>query len=245
MIWRREHLAEIDSTNTWLSVRAAEGAAEGLVVFADHQRAGRGRLERTWESTVGGSLLCSILLRPNVGPDDLQLVVASVALSARAALVRLSGLRPALKWPNDLIIGDEKIGGLLAELVRGATGQGIVVGLGVNLTYAGPDDVAATSVLEQTGVTITAEALLDILLDELEPRRAMLDDVKGRASLRNEYERALATIGRHVRLERQHDTVVGLATSIDRAGRLVLDLDGVSTAFAVGDVVHARTTDEA
>ena len=240
IVWRREHVAEIDSTNSWLVARASAGVAEGLVIFADHQSAGRGRLERTWESAPGGSLLCSILLRPRVGPDELQLVVAAVALAARAALVRLSGLRPALKWPNDLIVGDEKVGGLLAELTTSDGDAGIVVGIGVNLTYAGPGGVAATSVLEQTGLTITPEALLDILLDELEPRRALLDDDEGRAALRDEYARALATLGRLVRVERLHDAVVGVATSVDQSGRLLLDVGGDVMAFSAGDVVHVR-----
>ena len=82
--------------------------------------------------------LCSILLRPDVGPDQLQLVVAGVALAARAALVRLSGVRPDLKWPNDLIVSDKKIAGLLAEIVSVDDRLAVVVGIGVNLTHAGP-----------------------------------------------------------------------------------------------------------
>ena len=126
------------------------GAPEGLVALADFQTAGRGRLDRRWESPPGASLLCSILLRAPVAPDELQLVVAAVALSARAAIVRLSGVRPDLKWPNDLIVGDAKLAGLLAEIVSSGDGLAAVVGIGVNLTYDGPDDVDATSVLEQS-----------------------------------------------------------------------------------------------
>ena len=106
IVWRIEHFDVIDSTNTWVGERALEGAPEGLVAVADFQSAGRGRLDRRWESPPSASLLCSILLRPDVAPDQLQLVVACVALAARAALVRLCGVRPALKWPNDLIVGD-------------------------------------------------------------------------------------------------------------------------------------------
>jgi BirA family transcriptional regulator, biotin operon repressor / biotin---[acetyl-CoA-carboxylase] ligase len=97
IVWRIERFDVIDSTNTWVAARAVEGAPEGLVATADFQSAGRGRMDRRWESPPGASLLCSILLRPDVGPDQLQLVVAGVALAARAALVRMCGVRPALK----------------------------------------------------------------------------------------------------------------------------------------------------
>lgn len=241
IIWRVEHFGDIDSTNTWLVARAKEDAPEGLVAYADFQSAGRGRLDRQWESPAGASLLCSILLRPHVEPDDLQLVVACVALSARAALVRLCGVRPMLKWPNDLVVGDAKIAGLLAEIVTGGDGLAVVVGIGVNLTHGGPPDVLATSVLEQSGVTITPVALLDILLDELEIRRPKLDTVEGRAELRDEYHRALATIGQLVRVELLQGAVNGVATSVDRSGRLVLDVDGVMMTLSAGDVVHVRS----
>lgn len=240
IVWRIEHFEEIDSTNTWVAGEAQGGAPEGLVAFADFQRAGRGRRERAWVSPPEASLLCSILLRPDVSPDQLPLVVGAVALSARAALVRLSGVRPSLKWPNDLIVDDAKLAGLLAEIVAVDERLAVVVGIGVNLTHEGPANVRSTSVRAESGVTITAPALLDILLDELEPRRERLDTVKGRAELRNEYERALSTLGQLVRVEQRDGAIVGTATSIDELGRLIVDVNGEEMAFSVGDVIHVR-----
>lgn len=240
IVWRLEHFDVIDSTNTWLAQRALEGAPEGLVAVADFQSAGRGRLDRRWESPPGASLLCSILLRPDVAPDQLQLVVACVALAARAALVRLSGVRPALKWPNDLIVGDAKIAGLLAEIVAVDERLAVVVGIGVNLTHEGPTNVVSTSVRAASGVTITPPALLDIVLDELEVRRALLDTSGGLSALRDEYERGLVTLGQLVRVERTNDVLVGLATSVDEFGQLIVVVDGKDIAVTVGDVVHVR-----
>ena len=240
IVWRTEHFDVIDSTNTWLAERALEGAPEGLVAVADFQSAGRGRLDRQWESPPGASLLCSILLRPDLSPDQLQLVVACVALAARAALVRLSGVRPALKWPNDLIVGDAKIAGLLAEIVSVDERLSVVVGIGVNLTHDGPANVASTSVRAESGVTITAPALLDIMLDELETRRAMLDSIDGQASLREEYRRALVTLGQMVRVERTNDVLVGLAASVDEFGQLLVLVNDEEVSVTVGDVVHLR-----
>lgn len=240
IVWRIEHFDEIDSTNTWLATKAAEGAPEGLVAIADFQSAGRGRLDRRWESPPGASLLCSILLRPDVGPDQLQLVVACVALAARAALVRLSGVRPDLKWPNDLIVKNAKIAGLLAEIVSVDDRLAVVVGIGVNLTHEGPAEVLSTNVRAESGVTIAAPALLDIVLEELEMRRALLDNLDGQSALRDEYRRALVTLGQNVRVERTHDVIIGRAQSVDEYGQLLVLVNDEEIAISVGDVIHVR-----
>jgi BirA family biotin operon repressor/biotin-[acetyl-CoA-carboxylase] ligase len=240
IVWRIEHFDEIDSTNTWLATKAAEGAPEGLVAIADFQSAGRGRLDRRWESPPGASLLCSILLRPDVGPDQLQLVVGSVALAARSALVRLSGVRPDLKWPNDLIVKNAKIAGLLAEIVSVEDRLAVVVGIGVNLTHDGPAEVMSTNVRAESDVTITTPALLDILLEELEMRRALLDSLDGQSALRDEYRRALVTLGQIVRVERSHDVIIGRAQSVDEYGQLLVLVDDEEIAISVGDVIHVR-----
>jgi BirA family biotin operon repressor/biotin-[acetyl-CoA-carboxylase] ligase len=237
-VWRVEHFSEIDSTNTYVKEHSRE--PEGLVALADFQTAGRGRMDRRWEAPARSSLLCSILFRPVLEPTQLQLVVALVALSARSALEKLSGLRAALKWPNDLVVGTDKLAGLLAEIVASDDGLVVVVGIGVNLTYDGPEESAGTSVRAQTGLTIVPRALLDILLEEIDSRRALLDEARGRAALRDEYVRALATIGQQVRVEQSDHVVEGLATGVDDEGRLLVQVDGDVRTFAVGDVVHVR-----
>jgi BirA family biotin operon repressor/biotin-[acetyl-CoA-carboxylase] ligase len=232
-------LDEIDSTNTYVKDRV-EGELEGLVVMADFQQSGRGRLDRAWSSPPRASLLCSVLLRPDLEVDQLQLVVAAVALAVRSALERLSGLRADLKWPNDLVVGGNKLAGLLAEVAATTDGVAVVVGFGVNLTYEGPDGVAATSVRRETGLTIVPRALLDIVLEELEPRRAELDSEEGRAELRAEYERALSTLGLAVRVEQHQGELLGTAVGIDRRGQLLVDVGGDVRTVEVGDVVHLR-----
>jgi BirA family transcriptional regulator, biotin operon repressor / biotin---[acetyl-CoA-carboxylase] ligase len=241
-VWRVERFDEIDSTNTYVKKHSNE--PEGLVALADFQTAGRGRMDRSWEAPARSSLLCSILFRPALEATQLQLVVALVALSARTALEKLSGLRAGLKWPNDLIVGGDKLAGLLAEIVSSGDGLAVVVGIGVNLTFDGPDDIAGTSVRAQTGLTIEPRALLDILLEEIGSRRALLDDEGGRAKLRDEYVSALATIGQYVRVEQSDGVVEGRATGVDNEGRLLVDIDGEVHTFAVGDVVHVRVHED-
>jgi BirA family biotin operon repressor/biotin-[acetyl-CoA-carboxylase] ligase len=240
LVWRVEHFEEIDSTNSYLKQRSLEGCPEGLVALADFQTAGRGRLDRAWIAPPRSSLLCSIVVRPRLDADELQLVVAAVALATRHALERLSGLRAELKWPNDLIVGNRKLGGVLAEIVVTPLGYDVVVGLGLNLTFDGPEHVEATSVKAETGVTLVPRGVLDIVLEELDVRREQLDSAPGREALRAEYERALATIGKDVRVEQHDGAIEGRAHGIDDAGRLLVNVGGELRVFGVGDVVHLR-----
>jgi BirA family biotin operon repressor/biotin-[acetyl-CoA-carboxylase] ligase len=243
IVWRVEHFDEIDSTNTYVVKRVRDDVAEGLVALADFQSSGRGRLDRAWVSPPRASLLCSMLLRPDLDATQLQLVVAAVALATRTALERLCGLRPQLKWPNDLVVGENKLAGLLAEVVETTSGIAVVVGLGVNLTYEGPEGVRATSVRGETGVTIVPRALLDIVLEEIEARRSQLDSKEGRVALRDEYTRSLATIGQFVRVDQLSGSLSGVARGVDDAGQLLVEIDGVLRTFGVGDVVHVRPSD--
>ncbi len=237
--WRVEHFEEINSTNTYVSVKAKEGASEGLVARADYQSAGRGRLDRTWEAPPRSALMCSILLSPPTSPDEMQLVVAAVALSARSALGALCSVYPQLKWPNDLIVDDKKIAGLLAEVVQSENGITIVAGIGINLTDS-PEGLPATNALKVSGVTITPEALLEKLLEELNIRRGLLDTEAGRQMLRAEYESVLETIGRSVIVEQSDAMFPALATGIDATGRLILNAAGEEKIISVGDVIHVR-----
>lgn len=239
MIWRVEHVAEIDSTNRWLVDQAKSGAREGNVIFADYQTTGRGRLDRQWEAPVRSALLCSFLFRPELDPDQLALVVGAVALSARASLVRLCGLRPNVKWPNDLLVGEHKLAGLLTEVVASDDGLAIVVGIGINLTSS-PDDVLSTDVLKETGITLSSRGLLDILLEDIEWRYAQLHSQDGRATVHQEYESALVTLGQRVRVERTNDVLEGDVLGVDACGRLIVNVDGVEMFFSTGDVVHVR-----
>ncbi|HUY43166.1 MAG TPA: biotin--[acetyl-CoA-carboxylase] ligase [Acidimicrobiales bacterium] len=243
--WRVEEFDEIDSTNTWLAEQARAGASEGLVARADYQRAGRGRLGRAWESSSGTSLLCSILLRPRLAREDLALAVAAVALSAREALAELAGLTSTLKWPNDLQVGERKLGGVLAEIVNGDDGAAIVVGVGINLTAPGPASLQATCVLHETGEALLARDVLESLLAGLAKRRGRLDDLGGRASLRDEWRAALSTIGHMVRVVQTRGEIEGRALDIDEHGALVVDVAGERRVLHVGDVVHLRVEDRA
>ena len=135
--------ASLDSTNRYLVDEAGAGAAPGLVVVADEQSAGRGRLGRTWVAPPGASLLASALLDGDAPAEHRHLVLVAAALAAIDAVDSHCGFRPRLKWPNDLVVGDRKLAGLLAE----AAGTGaIVVGMGLNVDWdAFPAEIEATA----------------------------------------------------------------------------------------------------
>ena len=245
-----ERFETLASTNTTLVEQAVRGAATGTVLVADFQSAGRGRRDRSWEAPPKSSLLCSVLLRPSVALAEAHLVTIAMALAARAAVARATQVTPLLKWPNDLLLGGAKFGGILAEVAAPAPGGdadtlAIVVGLGVNLTFEGPPEATSTSLATATGKTVGRDEFLNLVLEELGERQALLDDETGRTRLLEEYRSVLSTIGLDVRVELAEESLIGRAVSIGSRGELGVDIDGDLRWFNAGDVVHLRPSGDA
>jgi len=221
---------EVDSTNRVVAELASAGEPEGLVVAADFQSAGRGRLDRGWEARAGDALLVSVLVRPVGLPQERwHLVTAAAALAGREACRAVGGVEPAIKWPNDLLLGDSKLAGILAEAVSGA----VVVGMGLNV-HSGPPGAAVLD--RAAGARVGRGALLTGWLRSLDHRLADWSGVA--ADHRSECE----TVGRHVSVERPGDEVLsGEAEAVDELGRLVVrDAGGRRHVVAAGDVHHLR-----
>jgi len=237
--WTVRRFASIDSTNRWLLDEAREGAPAGLVAVADHQLSGRGRRGRAWEAPPGSSLLVSLLLRPRVAPDRLHTVTMAVALALADAL-GACGIDARLKWPNDLVVGERKIAGLLAEAeLAGDNVRALVVGVGCNLVQAAfPDELAATatSCMIEAGRAPDRDSLLDDFLGRVDTRLAQPS-----GGIVDDYRARLSTLGRDVRVELDQRVVIGRAGDVDDCGRLVVTpVSGAPVAVAVGDVVHLR-----
>jgi BirA family biotin operon repressor/biotin-[acetyl-CoA-carboxylase] ligase len=225
---RIDQFGDVDSTNRVAREAAAAGEPEGLVVVAEHQTAGRGRRGRTWEAPEGTALLFSVLLRPALPPVDLHLVTAAVALAGRDACRAVAGVEAAVKWPNDLLVGDRKLAGILAEAAGGA----VVVGMGLNVT-SHPE--GAASLAGAGWHTPDRDALLATLLVGLDGRLGRWPE------LRADYRAACATVGRRVRVEMPGGDLVGLAERVDEHGHLVVRPDGaVPVVVSAADVVHLR-----
>jgi BirA family biotin operon repressor/biotin-[acetyl-CoA-carboxylase] ligase len=236
--FRVRHVVETDSTNADALAAAHAGEPEGLVVVADHQTAGRGRMGRQWHAPAGSALLTSILLRP---PSmAVHMAVITVGCAAAAAC---GETRPGLKWPNDLMIDDRKLGGILAEATASAENvTAVVVGIGLNL-YLPPDFPselrAGSASLDAPG---SRDAVLDALLTELEPRYAALCS-SGPDAVLEEYRRRCVTLGRHVRVEQSDGAWEGVAVGIDSTGALEVERPGTGVVRVdVGDVIHVRST---
>jgi BirA family transcriptional regulator, biotin operon repressor / biotin---[acetyl-CoA-carboxylase] ligase len=242
---------EVDSTNTQLLALARGGAPEGVVLGAEHQRAGRGRLGRVWQAPRGASILVSVLVRPALAIDRAHLVTVAAGLAAAEACTAVAGFTPRLKWPNDLVVeaGDgatRKLAGLLSESVVDDDRLGaLVVGMGLNVNWpaALPEELAsiAVSANHVVGRPVDRVALLTSWLIRFDARYGALLD-GGAEALLDDYRAACATLGRNVRVELAGEVVEGVATDVTRDGHLVLAPagGGATRTVVAGDVVHLR-----
>ncbi|SFB76104.1 BirA family transcriptional regulator, biotin operon repressor / biotin-[acetyl-CoA-carboxylase] ligase [Nocardioides terrae] len=248
-----EILPETPSTNAVLAQRARQGAPEGLVVVTEHQTAGRGRLDRTWETPLHSALTFSVLLRPpaeQVPAERWPWLPLLAGLAVTTAL-REEGYAAGVKWPNDVLVagadGDRKVCGILVERIEAATGStsgpgpAAVVGIGINTSLTAEElpVPTATSLAIESGGLVDRTAVLRHVLRVLFEHYA--DWVADSESLRPAYVRASATLGREVRAELPGGgTLVGTATAVDATGRLVVTTPQGDRVVGAGDVVHLR-----
>jgi BirA family biotin operon repressor/biotin-[acetyl-CoA-carboxylase] ligase len=237
--WRLDLLQETGSTNAVAAERARAGEPGGLVVVAEAQTAGRGRLGRTWVSPPRAGLTLSVLLRPDLPPAQWPWLPLWTGLAVASALRERAEVDAVLKWPNDVLLGPgagdqagRKVCGVLAEVpVEGA----VVLGIGLNVTTTRdelPHDGASS--LRLAAATVTdRDTLLRALL------RALSSVLRDPAAARTAYRERCDTVGRQVRVELPGGrSVEGLAEAVDDDGRLVVD----GVPYGAGDVVHLRPT---
>ncbi|MCI4044355.1 MULTISPECIES: biotin--[acetyl-CoA-carboxylase] ligase [unclassified Streptomyces] len=237
------------STNTDLAGQARTGAAgEGTVLVAEEQTAGRGRLERTWTAPPRSGLFLSVYLEPGDIPVERWGWVPLLAgVAAATGLAKSAGVDMSLKWPNDLLVsveGEErKTGGILGEFA----GDGIVVGLGINVSLRADELPAPTagSLALAGAVSTDRETLLRAVLRSLEDWYGRWKAAGGDAAasgLQAAYAAGCATLDRTVRAELPGGkSLVGEAVAIDGDGRLVLSTEGgLQQPVSAGDIVHLR-----
>jgi BirA family biotin operon repressor/biotin-[acetyl-CoA-carboxylase] ligase len=230
-------LTTVDSTQRVALELAEQGAADGTVVVADSQTAGRGRWGRTWRDTAGESLLMSVIVRPDLSVGELPKLSFAAAVAVGEAIALTTGLTARLKWPNDVLVNGRKLAGILLES-RIVAEPIVVAGIGINLRQlAFPDALAgiATSVDLEGGRAVGPEELLEGVLHAFDHWRATLESA-GFAPLRARWLELADTIGREVTVG-EH---AGLAVDLAADGALVLrQTDGVRRVFA-GEVTGSR-----
>ena len=230
----------LPSTNTELARQASEGAGEGLSILADEQTAGRGRLQRAWSSPKGAGLYFSILLQPTIPQDRWPLITFMAALAVGDALSEACDVSTDIKWPNDLLSGERKICGILAESVETPTGRAVVVGMGINLTAdAYPGEIAdvATSVAESSGRAAERETLLAALLRALLRWYSLLHEVDGAEKIVAAWtSRSSYASGKPVQVANGDEVWQGITRGVESDGALRLETtDGIKLVRA-GDV---------
>ena len=239
----------VDSTNSMAKREALAGARHGSVYLADEQTGGRGRLGRSFLSARGKGLYLSVLLRPDCAPTQVGHVTAMAAVAACNAVETCCGIRPGIKWTNDLILGEKKMTGILSEMSvewESGTLEYVVVGIGINCSQRGedfPEELRnrATSIEMETGRKVDRCSLAAELIRELE--RLSKELIAGKAVWIARYAEDCITLGREVRIIRGDQIRTGVATAIDENGALVVRYDSGETGVVFTGEVSVRGTD--
>ncbi len=232
--------ARLASTNTEAMERAAAGAPHGAAVLADEQTAGRGRQGRPWHSPPGANLYLSAVLRPKIRPAEAPTLSLAAAVGLAAGLTPFLPQPPLLKWPNDLLVRDRKLSGVLVEMSASATRVNhVVLGLGVNVNlHQLPAELAelATSLRLEAGAPVDREEVCASVLNHLEPWIERLVEC-GPAPILAAWEERSGWLGRRVTVSRPDASFSGVALGLDPSGALRLRLDdGTEKVVVAGDV---------
>jgi len=240
---RFHYFQEIESTNSYARRLAEAGAPEGEVVIAERQSEGRGRLGRSWVSPPFSNLYCSLVLRPTLAPAHAPQITLMAAVALADTIASFVAERPAIKWPNDILIDGKKLAGILTESACDAKRiEFVILGIGVNLNFPRdrmPETIRdrATSLMEVAGKTLSRELFVRRLIQDLDRCYGILGDL-GFAAIAPRWEAYFALRGRRVRVEMVGEAINGTATGIDGDGALLLEAeDGVLHRVLAGDVI--------
>jgi BirA family biotin operon repressor/biotin-[acetyl-CoA-carboxylase] ligase len=250
-LWRKVDLvAETGSTNADLAASARQGEVSGAVLITDYQSAGRGRQGRTWTAPPASGIAMSILVRPaGIDPSRWTWLSLLAGLAVSDGVRRAADLAAVLKWPNDVLIADRKVCGILSERVDTAEGPACVVGIGINVGLA-EDELpvaSATSLAiaaSQLGTELPSRtAVIATVLAAFELLYRRWEALDGNdASLAAAYAERCDTLGRPVRvLLTEQRNVEGIADRIDPDGRLVVRTDSGTSVYGAGDVIHLQS----
>lgn len=236
-------LRRAGSTNDVAKEFAGFGAAEGTVVIAESQTAGRGRGDRKWFSPKGG-LYFSIVLRPKTGAKEAAKLVFMAGLAVAKTLSEIRGLKVETKWPNDVLVAGKKICGILSEMrTSGRKVSSVVIGVGINANFevrkALPRRLAvpATSLRDELGRNVELERLFTALIEKLEAVHGEFEN-RGSAFIIDEWKKHASFLNQPVEVANQSGMVRGVALDVDNEGALVVQLENGNTLrFHVGEIV--------
>ena len=238
------HFQTLDSTNFKAYQLALNGAKEGEVVISESQKKGRGRLGRQWFSPPYLNLYLSVILRPKISPHQASLITLMAAVATADAIQKFSGLLPLIKWPNDILLQDRKVAGLLNEIHSEMDRiHFVILGIGVNLNidekmFSKEIRAVATSLKIEMGQKVSRKAFLQIFLQELEKWYSIFLGEGGAVILKAWRDRAHIK-GRQVKVTSFGETVAGIAIDVDSDGALILETeDGKQKRVVAGDIEY-------
>lgn len=216
----------VASTQNAAKILAEEGASEGTTVVAETQTEGRGRIGRVWASPPGGIYL-SVILRPDIRPSDVLRFPLIAGVAVAQAIELVTGIEPKLKWPNDIIVGGKKAGGILAEMSAEMDRVNyIIIGIGINVNtdkarFGRKSEWTATSLKEECGKEVPRAKLVQDILAQLE---SLYEDCKrfGFEPIRRKWKALSNTIGSQVSISIGKERLKGEAIDIDEEGALIL-----------------------
>jgi BirA family biotin operon repressor/biotin-[acetyl-CoA-carboxylase] ligase len=246
-LWRRIQVVEqTGSTNSDLAAKARSGEAlSGSVLVTGYQSSGRGRQGRQWTAPPGTSVAMSLLVAPHdVAPERWSWLSLLAGLAVVEGLQRIAELTAALKWPNDVLVGDRKLCGILAERVETPQGPACIVGIGINVGLAAeqlPVPTATSLALLVGDAAPSSSRVVAAVLGAFELIFTEWERHDDDSAFAAAYVSRSATIGRQVRVELTGGRVVeGHAEAIDAAGRLLVRTASGRELFSAGDVTHLR-----
>ncbi len=236
-----KYAPEVDSTNTWAKREAENGAPEGTVLVADMQTAGKGRRGRSWSSPSGHSIYMSLILRPDIMPDRASMLTLVAGLSAAQAIRGLTGLETWIKWPNDLVISDKKICGILTEMsLQMECINYVVVGIGINVNMTEfPEEIAnkATSLCLEKGQTVRRAEVIAEVLSHFEKNYYRFLKTGDLSGLADDYNKVLVNRNREIRVMEPGNEYMGTTGGINEKGELMVTKeDGTEVAVYAGEV---------
>lgn len=217
----------IDSTNTKAKELAEAGHPSGTLVVADQQTLGRGRRGRSWESPAGTGIFMTLMLKPDINPNNASMLTLVAAMATVRAITEVTGEAAQIKWPNDIVMNGKKVVGILTEMsAQFDYINHIVVGIGINVhNEEFPEEIAktASSLLLECGHRIHRASLIEAFLEEFERLYAVYLETEDMSGLQKEYDSLLVNRGRQVRVLDPKEPFEGKAMGISKKGELIVD----------------------
>ena len=237
VIWYKE---EVDSTNSQAKILARQGAEEGLLVIAERQTQGKGRLGRSWESSAGTGICMSLVLRPNILPRYASQLTLLVGLSMCEVIQEVTGLDAQIKWPNDIVVHGKKVCGILAEMSAEMEGVNyIVMGIGVNVNngYFPETLPHASSLAIESKREYPRKTIIKRFLENFERDYKIYKEHNDLTKIMTRYKKNCITLHRTVKLLIGDEIIFAEATDISDEGELIVTLqDGTLKVVTSGEV---------